>query len=317
MAYAGFGIWALVAQYMISSIIGTVVLFIVIDWKPSFMISIKSIKELWGYGIKILLSTITYTIKDSVRSLIIGKKYSSSDLAYYNQGQKYPSLLMSDIVDSIGKVLFPFLSEKQDNKDDMKKYMRKSISASAFILCPILVGLIALTDTFVIALLTEKWVDCIIYMRILCLVYLFRPLSAVFQKSLLAVGKSAINLVHELLTTIITLVLIAICTFRFDSIPLIAWSYVVVSVIGTAFFAVFTKKEFEYHYFEMAKDFLPSLLVSVIMGVAVVLVGILNINVFIKLIVQVLVGAIVYITLAIIFRLEPMKMVISMVRKRK
>ena len=113
MAYAGFGIWALVCQYLTNSCIDSVILFLVIDWKPRFVFSWKSLKELWGYGIKILLSTVTFTAKDSIRSLVIGKKYTSSDLAYYNQGQKYPSIMMNDIVDSIGKVLFPFLSKNK------------------------------------------------------------------------------------------------------------------------------------------------------------------------------------------------------------
>lgn len=317
MAVSGFGIWALVGQYMTNSIINTLTLFFIVEWKPAFEFSLKSLKELWGFGLKMLLSTMTYTAKDSIRSLIIGKKYSSSDLAYYNQGQKYPSLLMSDFVDSIGKVLFPFLSEKQGNKNEMKTYMRKSIRASAFILCPVLLGLIAVADTFVVAILSNKWVGCVIYLRILSLVYLTRPLSTVFQKSLLAIGNTSVNLAHELITSVLTILMMLVCVFCIDSIPLIAWSYVIITVVGTSFFAFFTKKNFQYGYLEMLRDYLPALLVSCLMACAVFAVGQIPMNIYLKLIVQVIAGIGVYFVVTFLLKFEAMQMVMQIIRRKR
>lgn len=304
MAFAGFGIWALVGQYMVNSIINTVALFFIVEWKPSLEFSMKSLKELWNFGAKMLLSTLTYTAKDSIRSLIIGKKYTSSDLAYYNQGQKYPNLLMSDFVDSIGKVLFPFLSEKQSDKNEIKVYMRKSIRVSAFILSPILMGLISVADSFVIAILSDKWSGCIVYMRILSLVYLTRPLSTVFQKSLLAIGNSSLNLAHELLTSILTIFMMLVCVFWVDSIPLIAWSYVFITIIGTSFFAYYIKKNFDYRYKEMLSDYLPSVIMSALMGCVVFFLGRLPINIYIKLLIQVFTGTGIYILCATLLKFE-------------
>lgn len=317
MALSGFGIWALVGQYMTNSVIDTLALFFIVEWKPAFEFSIKSLKKLWRFGMKMLLSTLTYTAKDSIRSLIIGKKYTSGDLAYYNQGQKYPSLLMSDLVDSIGKVLFPFLSEKQENKNEMKSYMRKSIRTSAFILCPVLLGLISAADTFVVVVLSDKWYGCIIYMRILSLVYLTRPLSTVFQKSLLAIGNISVNLAHELITSALTIAMMLVCVFYVDSIPLIAWSYVIITVIGTSFFAFFTKKNFQYRYLEMLRDYLPSLVVSCLMGSVVFAIGQISINVYIKLVLQVIAGIGVYSLITYLFKFEAMSIIKQVIRRKR
>lgn len=316
MAYKGFGVWALVAQYMTNSIVDTMVLYFTIEWKPQLIFSLKSIKKLWKFGFGILLSTLTYTLKDSIRSIIIGKKYSADSLAYYNQGKKYPNLVMSDIVDSLGKVLFPFLSEKQENRSEIKNYMRKSVRATSFLLCPILAGIVAVADTFVYAFLTAKWADSIIYMRILTLVYIARPLCTVFQKSILAIGKSSINLCHEIITSLLTIVLILIAIFYFNSIPPIAWSYVIVTIIGTVFFAFFVKKYFNYSFKEMLIDYAPSFLLSCFMAICVFFMGRIQINIWIKLIIQIIAGVTIYLGLAVLFRFDVMNILIKKISRR-
>lgn len=263
-----------------------------------------------------MLSTLTYTLKDSIRSIIIGKKYSADSLAYYNQGKKYPNLVMSDIVDSLGKVLFPFLSEKQENRSEIKNYMRKSVKATSFLLCPILAGIVAVADTFIYAFLTAKWADSIIYMRILTLVYIARPLCTVFQKSILAIGKSSINLCHEIITSLLTIVLILIAIFYFNSIPLIAWSYVIVTIIGTVFFAFFVKKYFNYSFKEMLIDYAPSFLLSGFMAICVFFMGRIQINIWIKLIIQIIAGVTIYLGLAVLFRFDVMNILIKKLSRR-
>ena len=124
MALSGYGVWALVGQYLSNTVINTLILAITIKWKLKFQISWKSIKELWKFGSKMLASTIVYTVKDNIRSLIIGKKFTSADLAYYNQGNRFPALLVTNIVESLGTVIFPVLSMEQDSKGNVRNFMR-------------------------------------------------------------------------------------------------------------------------------------------------------------------------------------------------
>ena len=162
MALEGFGVWALVVQYLSNAIINTMILWCIIEWKPQMSISIKSLKELWKFGSQMLASTIVYTIKDNIRSLVIGKRFTASDLAYYNQGNRFPALLVTDIVESLGKVIFPILSKEQDSKEGIKQYMRKSIRISSFLLNPAVIGLFSIADTFIVVLMTEKGMPCVL-----------------------------------------------------------------------------------------------------------------------------------------------------------
>lgn len=302
MAIIGFGVWALVAQYLSNTVIDTIILYLTIDWKPKFQLSFVRVKRLWQFGSRMLAATMIFTIKDNIRSLIIGKKFSSSDLAFYNQGKKYPAIVVSDIVESLGKVLFPLLSNEQDSRDKIKSLMRQAIRLSSYLLTPIIIGMISSADVFVSVVLTEKWLPCVPYFRILCLVYLTRSLSTIFQKALLSIGYSGANLLHETITSIATVVLIFLAAFIFENIELIAWSYVMVMLIGLVIFSVFIKRSFSYGYFEMVKDYFPSLIMSLFMGGSVYLCGYLPINNIFKLVLQILIGIVIYISLSVVMK---------------
>ena len=317
LALNGAGVWALVAQYLTNSILDTMILFFLIDWKPSLNISKRSIVELWGFGAKLLASTMVFTFKDNVRSLLIGKVFTGADLAYYNQGKKYPALLVTDIVESLGKVLFPVFSNQQTDTDGLRQMMRKSVRMSAYVLTPCIIGLVAIADTFVSVILTDKWLPCVPYLRILSLVYLTRPLSTVFQRALLAIGKSSVNLFHELVTTMATLILVIVAVFGFRSIELVAWSYVLVMVLGVIIFAYYTKKYFCYKYMDMIRDFIQPVIMSIMMSILVVFVGKVPIGNFSKLVIQIISGGIVYIALSIFSKCESYLVIKNMLFAKK
>ena len=134
MAYKGFGIWALVGQYLTNTTVDTIVLWFTVRWRPELKFSFSRVKVLLSYGWKLLLSGLLDTGYQQLRSLIIGKKYTSSDLAYYNQGQKYPELVVVNINTSISSVLFPAISQSQDNIEVVKGMTRRAIKVSSFIM---------------------------------------------------------------------------------------------------------------------------------------------------------------------------------------
>lgn len=319
MALAGSGVWALVAQNLSLTVISTVVLFLIIDWKPGLHCSWESIRSMWDYGVKMLLSTLTYTVKDNIRSLVVGKYFTTQDLAFYNQGKKYPALLVTDIVESIGKVLFPVLSDQQDNQQENKRIMRFSVQMSSFILLPLILGLLAVSDTFILFLLTDKWAEAAPFMRILCLVYITRPMSTVFQKALLAIGKSNVNLVHEVATSVLTLALIVLAVILKD-VQMIAWSYVFVAIAGTLFFAFFISKYYGYTVAQIFADYVPALLLSGAMCACVYGVSFVQANVAVKLVLQVVAGMAVYVLGAKLFKMKAMaqaeKFILGALRKK-
>ncbi len=314
MAFTGFGIWALVAQYMANAVSNTIILFFLIDWKPKAEIAWMRIKALWNYGIKVLGATLVFTVRDNIRTLIVGKQFSSQDLAFYNQGQKYPSMLVVDVVEALGKVIFPVLSNKQDDRAQMKETMRAAIRVSNYIMMPLMLGLLAVSDTFVYAVLTEKWAMCIPFLRIMCLVYVWRPLSAFCQKGLLAVGKSNLNLAHEAITSTTTILMLIVAVFAMESVVMIAWSQAAVAVLGTALYVFWARKYLRYTFKELAQDYLPSLGISLLMVAVVYGMSFIEMNTVILLILQVLVGAGIYVACSALFKLEAFKYLLDAIK---
>ena len=295
MAYSGFGIWALVGQYMTNSCIDTIVLRFTIKWKPRLEYSFERLKSMMGFGLRMLGATLVNTFQDNIRTLVVGKVFTAEDLAYYDQGKKYPATLMNNLVGSVQKVLFPAFAEKQQDKAQIKEQMRKAIRISSFVLVPVIMGLIAIADTLIIVLLTDKWIAAIPFLRIISLIYLTRTMNSVFQSSLLAIGKSGANMLHEAVGSGLSIVLICIGAFVLKSVVFIAWSSVIVMVVGTSIFAFFVKKNYDYKYYEIARDFLPYFTVSLIMAIGVYMLGRLPINRVALLFIQLFAGFVFYI----------------------
>jgi O-antigen/teichoic acid export membrane protein len=162
---------------------------------------------------------------------------------------------MSDICGSIGKVMFPFLSSKSD-RDTVKSTMRGAVRASSYILIPMVLGLIAVADNFVLVLFTDKWADSIVYMRVLATVYITRPISTILQNGLLSVGESKSNLIHEFICAVLSLFLIFLAAFVYKSALVVAFSYVVVMIVGLFIRIYYSTKYLDYSFFEVMRDYL-------------------------------------------------------------
>lgn len=313
MAYGGYGVWALVAQYLVSTGVSTITLSLVIGKRPRLLFSFDRVKSLIPYGIRILGTGLLITGYQELRSLIIGKKYSSADLAYYDKGRSFPLLIVNNLNSSIAAVLFPKMSEEQDDRQKIKTTTRNSIRFSALILCPMMLGLAAVSDSFVRLLLTEKWLPCVPLMQLFCIIYLFQPIHTANMQAIKAMGRSDIYLRLEVVKKVIELVVLLVTM----------WISVDAMVIGMAVCAtlfVFVNaypniKLLDYSIREQLADILPPVVMSLIMGAAVIAIGLLPLPLVIKLIVQVLAGAILYFTMTILTRNREMKQLLQILRK--
>ncbi|MEG2288200.1 MAG: lipopolysaccharide biosynthesis protein, partial [Ruthenibacterium sp.] len=141
LAYTGFGVWAIVAQQLSNTAIDTLILWLTVKWRPKRMFSWRRLKGLLSFGWKMLASSLLDTVYNNVQSLIIGKMYSSSDLAYYVQGQKFPNVIVTNINTSIDSVLLPTMASAQDDADRVKSMTRRAIKTSTYIMAPLMMGL--------------------------------------------------------------------------------------------------------------------------------------------------------------------------------
>lgn len=172
LAYAGFGVWAIVAQQLSNTAIDTLILWLTVKWRPKKMFSWERLKGLLSFGWKMLTSSLLDTVYNNIRSLIIGKMYSSSDLAFYDQGKKFPNVIVTNINTSIDSVLLPTMSNAQDDASRVKSMTRRAIKTSTYIMAPLMMGLAFCATPVVRLVLTDKWLPCVPFLRIFCITYI-------------------------------------------------------------------------------------------------------------------------------------------------
>ena len=257
LAYSGFGVWALVAQQLLNQIIIVIVLLIILKWYPKLVFSFKRIKILFRYGWKLLLSSLIDTIYMNIRSLIIGKIYHPAILGFYNRGDQFPQIIVSNINGAIQSVMLPALSNEQENKEKVKNMVRRAIVTSSFIIFPMMIGLAVVAEPVVKILLTDKWLACVPFMQIFCISYALWPIHTANLQAINALGHSEIYLKLELVKKILGTVILVISLFF--GVYAIAIGTLVSGVISTFINAHPNKKLLNYSYIEQIKDILPSL----------------------------------------------------------
>ena len=292
MAWRGWGIWALVVQNLVNQTMDTVILWLTVKWRPQWRFSFQRLKGLFGYGWKLLASALLDKLWQEANQLIIGKKYSSADLAFYNKGKQFPELGASNITASIDSVLLPAMSNIQENRDAVKKMTRHAISFSSFVLWPLMIGLAACAEPFVRLLLTDKWLDCVPYLRIFCVVYAFYPIHTANLNAIKALGRSDLFLKLEILKKTINLAILLVSMWFGPMV--MAYSALLGSVISQIINSSPNKKLLGYSYGEQIRDILPCILLSLFMGAAVYCVSLLGLSAGATLLVQVPLGVALY-----------------------
>lgn len=315
MAYAGFGVWALAAQYVSNTAIDTLILWITVPWRPKKKFSWTKLKSLLSYGWKLLVSALLDTGYTSLWNLLIGKVYSSADLSFYDQGAKYPKAIIGTISNSIDSVLLPTMSIVQDDRAQIKSMTRRSIVTSVYVMAPLMMGLAGCAEPLVSLILTDKWLPCVPYMRIFCITYMFWPVHSANLNAIKAMGRSDLFLRLEILKKIIGIGLL-LCTMRI-SVMAMACSLLISSVTSQIINSYPNWKLLNYRYLEQLRDILPSILLAVIMAVAVGAVPLLGYGNVLTLCIQIPLGAVIYVAGSAIFRLESFRYLLNMIEDRR
>ena len=312
MAYAGFGVWALVTQQLSNMTIDTLILWITVKWRPQRKFSWARLKGLLGFGWKLLISSLLDTVYNNFRNLIIGKMYSSSDLAFFNQGDKFPKVIVTNINISIDSVLLPTMSNAQDNPERIKQMTRRAIKTSTYIMAPLMMGLAFCAEPIVRLVFTDKWLPCVPFLRIFCITYMFWPVHTANLNAIKAMGRSDMFLKLEIVKKIFGMILL-LSTMWFGVMAM-AYSLLLSSVISQIINSWPNRKLLGYGYLEQVKDFAPGILLAVGMGVCVYFVGYLPFSTLTTLLIQIIVGATIYIGVSALLKLEEFEYLLGMVK---
>lgn len=312
MAYKGFGVWALVAQNLFSQFVSTLTLWLTVKWRPKLMFSWQRLKSLFSFGSKLLVSNLINTVYNDLRQLIIGKIYSSNDLAFYNKGKQIPQLVATNINSSIDSVLLPAMSQEQDNKARVKAMTRRSIKTSSYIMFPIMFGLAMCAEPLITILLTEKWLPCVPFFRVFCINMSFYPVHTANLNAIKAMGRSDLFLKLEIIKKIVGLC--ALFATMWISPIALATSMIVTTVISGFINAFPNRKLLGYNYKEQILDMLPTLLLTVVMSAIVYCVSFLPINNYLMVLTQVLLGAIIYGVGSKLFHIDSFEYILSVAK---
>lgn len=312
MAFMGFGVWALVAQQIFNTFVDTVILWIMVKWRPIKAFSLKRLKGLFSYGWKLLVSSLINTVYDNLRQLIIGKMYSSVELAYYNKGRSFPSTIVTNINSSIDSVLLPAMSKEQSDVQRVKTMTRRSIRVSSYVMWPMMIGLAVVAEPVISLLLTDKWLDSVPFLRIFCIIFAFQPIQTANLNAIKAMGRSDLFLKLEIIKKTIGLIILLIA-MRFGVFA-IAASLLVYNVIAQILNSSPNWKLLGYTYFEQLKDIFTYIILSCLMAVIIYPISFLGLADIFTLILQIVVGAIVYLVCSKIFKVEAFYYILNTVK---
>lgn len=313
LAVLGYGIWALVLQHIFNMLVDTIILWVMVKWRPKKTFSWKRLRILLAYGWKLLVSGLIDTVYNSLRKLIIGRVYTASDLAYYDQGQKYTEAIVTNINASIDSVLLPTLSSQQDSTEIVRKMTSRAIRVSTYIMMPIMAGIAACAEPLVRFLLTDKWLPCVPYMRIFCFTFSFYPIHTANLNAIKAVGRSDLFLKLEIIKKIVGILSILL-TVQYGPMTM-AYSLLIVSILNQIINSWPNKKLLKYSYLEQMRDIIPHIGLSGAMGIIVYLISLLHMPDIITLFAQISLGVTVYIVLSKELKIECFQYILDIIKQ--
>lgn len=315
LAFNGFGVWALVFQYLGNTIIDTLVLFFTVRWRPKKQFSIERFKKLFSFGGKIMLIGFIGVFFNQLKSLIIGAKYSSEDLAYYSRGEKFPTLISGNIETSINAVLFSMLSKYQDNNKVLINVIQRFTCILSFIIMPLMIGLAVIGENLVKVLLTDKWLECVPFLQIICIQQVFSVLNTVNLQVMKAKGVGSSLLKLECLKKPVILIILLI-TMRISPFAM-AVGVTIYELIAAYINSIPTKKLIGYSIRQQIGDVFPNLVTSLLMGCIVYTIKFIPTNSICVLILQVLTGMISYVLISYLTNNRGFVSVVDLLRTYK
>lgn len=314
-AALGGGVWALVIQQLTLVVVQIVLLQLVIKWYPRLVFSSDRAKAMFSYGIHYLFANLLDTISTQLRSLVIGKFYSGSELAYYNRGDSYPQLLLNSINNTMHVVLFAAYSKKHEQKREIKKLVRKSIRMGSFVIFPMMTGLAFVAKPLITILLTAKWLACVPFLQIACLTYATWILQIVNQEAITAMGFAdiyfRITIIRSCFNIIVLLLAVRMNVFC------VAISAAVANMFSTVLVMHYTENIFGYNLFEMLCDIVRTIICCTVMGAIVYFESQFIHSSFVLLAIQVLSGVAVYLGASFFINREALNYVCDSYIKRR
>lgn len=314
MAVNGCGVWAIVAQSIIASMVSIIALHFTVAWKPTFGFDWERCKSLFSFSWKVALSSLLGSVLENMYNLTIGKIYGKETLGYYNRGNSFPSALVGQLRTAISTVTLPAYAEQQDDKEKLLMSIKKTTHMSVIVIFPLACWLAFSAESFITVLLTEKWLPCIFFLRLECVFYGTLPIAASIGNGLTAIGRSDIAMKAETIKLLST-ILCVLGLSKFD-VRVMCIARVTIAVLIIFYYISSSRKLIGYHVRLLIEDIKTPLIISLVVGLLAFSVSLLGLPPLVTLLCQTLVMFGAYIVGALMFMSGDCKEIVMLIKAK-
>lgn len=306
MALSDYGVWSLVYQFLIKSVLTATIIWAFVDWKPKFLFSITSFKEMFKFGSNLLISSLLNTIVNNFSSLFIAKVLSTKDLGYYTRGTQFADFIFNLINSVIERVLLPGLATIQDNKNILIDKTRKILKGTTLLIIPIFIFLSVVAEPLIKVLLTDKWSNAIPILQIFCIARMITIISGINVNVLYVLGKTNLALKQQYYKIVIRIVFLLIA-IKYGIIYI-----AIAELLSTAFHffinTYYPGKLMKYGALDQIKDIIPIIVSGLLMGLFVFIPVYFIENHLIVLIITPIIALTTYLTAIKLFKVKEFDM---------
>lgn len=305
MAFRGFGVWSLVGQRLSREFINTLCLWIFNRWWPKLRYSIDSLRYMWGFGWKMLVSGLLERIWNQLYQAVVGKYYNPATLGQYSRAKDFAVLLSSNFQTIVGRVTYPVLAEVQDDKTRLISAYRRIIKTTMFITVVSIISLGAVAEPFIYCLIGPQWHQASTFLPFICVSMSLYPLHAINLNMLKVQGRSDIFLYLEIIKKIIAIG--PICLGIFVSIYWMLIGSIIAGIIGFFLNTYYTGKKMGYTSWMQLKDVAPSYGLAFTIALSVYFLKYLPLSYWFILLIQIFVGMTVFFVVCNLTQMEEYK----------
>ncbi|MBQ7692188.1 MAG: lipopolysaccharide biosynthesis protein [Oscillospiraceae bacterium] len=317
LAFRGAGLWALVGYFFAQIAVSSLAMLSVLRWFPRERFSLESAKRLYGFGLKMLAASIVTTVYNNLRPLIIGRRFSTAELGYFNRGQTFASTVSLNLDAAIQSVMFPVLSRAQDEPEALLALLRRTKKLGCFLIFPVMFGMAAAAEPIVRVVLTDKWLPAVPFLILMSVGEAQVPLTSANLVALKSLGRSDLYARQEVLRRVLMLLVLAVSVLGFRTVPAIAAGFAFSAWLDAWVTSLPLKKLLGYGPLDQARDVWKSLLSALLMAGAVRAIGLLPLPPALKLFAQILFGIAVYLLINRLLGNESLLYMLSLLQSRR
>ena len=302
MAYHGYGVWSLVTQHILAALIPALVFWFYIKWRPVWVFSWKSFKELFSFGVYMFLTILLNRFGSQIQGLLIGRFYNASTMGYYSKAHGTEKLASTSITQVMTQVTYPLYAEVQDDKEKLGSMIKRLTMTISYIIFPLMFILLLCAKPVFLLLYSDRWLQSVPYFQVLCIAGLGTCIQAVNYQSIAAIGKSRTMFLWTILKRGVGIGLV------FYGLFLWGMKGLLIGVVMNTWFSYFVNiglvsRYVGYKWWKQLIDLMPVAIASLIIaGISYYMTNVFGLNVYIDGAVKFLIYVILYIGWSVLLK---------------